>query len=277
MLAGLRVPGQVPLPPVVDAGGRAELGRLPAAAVDLDLDLADAPVLGPRDAADEGLARTDLVEGLRGVDPARDLDGGVGGPVPLGPVRLLLVVRRQREAGEPLAGADEPVQAGHDHPDGEPVLARQRRAVHADRDHGVAAVGGDPERRADGHAVDVGGQDLVGAVADAGPVEQVGEPHAEPPGAADVRAADVVGHAGEGDVALDQVHLEEVLEAEGDLLLDVAVDGERVALGVDDGQAQPGVDPVEARRRGPERADAGHLVVEARRERPAPGRWGPGA
>ena len=135
------------------------------------------------------------------------------------------------------------------------------------RDHGVAAVGGDPQRRADGHAVDVGGEDLVGAVAHAGPVEQVGEPHAEPPGAADVRAADVVGDAGQGDVALDQVHLEQVLEAEGDLLLDVAVDGERLALGVDDGQAQPGVDPVEARRGGPERADAGYLGLEALRER----------
>src|SRR3712207_7535120 len=37
------------------------------------------------------------------------------------------------DAGEPLAGRDVAVQPGDEHPDGEPVLDRQRLAVHADR------------------------------------------------------------------------------------------------------------------------------------------------
>ena len=163
VLAGLGLPGQVPLPPVVVAGRRAELGGLPGAAVDLDLDLVDAAVLRPGDAADEGVAGVDLLERLRGVDPAGDLDRGVGRPVALGPVGVLLVVRRQRHPGQPLGGADEAVEPGHHQPHREAVLAGQRLAVHADRDHRVAAVRGQVERRADGEPVDVGAEDLVGA------------------------------------------------------------------------------------------------------------------
>src|SRR5262245_47436948 len=44
------VPAEGPLAPGVDAAVRSELGRLPRAVVDLHLDLADAAMLGPRDA-----------------------------------------------------------------------------------------------------------------------------------------------------------------------------------------------------------------------------------
>ena len=201
-----------------------------------------------------------------GVDPAGDLDRSVRGPAAVGPVRRVVGVRRERHPGDPLAGADEPVETGDHHPRREPVCPRQRPAVHADGDHGVAAVGGQGERRADRHPVDVGGQDLVGAAADAGAVEQVGQADAEPARAADVGTADVVGDAGERDVALDQGHRQQVVEREGLLLADVAVDGQRPGVGVDDRQREPGVDAVEVAGRGPEGGDAGDPVVETARE-----------
>ena len=47
----------------------------------LHLDVPDAAVLGPGHAADRGPAGLDGGEGPGGVDPGRDLDRGVGGPV----------------------------------------------------------------------------------------------------------------------------------------------------------------------------------------------------
>ena len=103
------------------------------------------PVLGPGDAADDGVAGVDLVDSGLGV--SMRLEILIGASVAQSrsvQYAVLVVVRRQRHAGDPLAGADEAVEAGHDHPRREAVLARQRLAVHADRDHRVAAV----ERRA---------------------------------------------------------------------------------------------------------------------------------
>ena len=130
------------------------------------------------------------------------------------------------------------------------------------------------ERGADRHAVDVGAEDLVGlARADAGPVEQVGQRYAEPAGAADVRAADVVGDAGQRDVALDQVGIaSRSSKVKRDLLVDVAVDGQRPVVDVDDGQREAGVDAVELVVGRPERRDAGDLARPGPSGAPAPGR-----
>ncbi len=107
------------------------------------------------------------------------------------PVLVELVERRQLDLGQPLGGRDVAVQAGHDQPRRVAVLERQRLAVHADRDQGVAAVeGGDGE--AARVPVDGAADDLVGAGVDPGLVEQVVEPHAEPAGVADQLAADLV-------------------------------------------------------------------------------------
>ena len=162
VLAGVGVPRVEPLAPVVvvDVGPSSASCQGPPSM--RTSTFVDARVLGPGDAADDDLAGRAVGERLGGVDAARDLDRGVGRPVALGPVGLLVVVGRQRDPGDPLGGADEAVEAGHDHPGREAVLAGQRLAVHADREHRVAAVGGQVERRADGHAVDVGGEDLVG-------------------------------------------------------------------------------------------------------------------
>src|SRR3954462_13916445 len=63
--AGLGAPGEVPLAPVVVAGRRPQPGVLPGPAVDLHLDLRDAAVLlGPGDAADEGVTGGDRLEHL---------------------------------------------------------------------------------------------------------------------------------------------------------------------------------------------------------------------
>src|SRR6185503_15966734 len=78
--AGQGIPGQVPLAPVVDAAVGAELGLLPGVVVDADLDLLDAAVLRPGDAADDDAAGIQRVQPARGVDPRLGEDGGVGGP-----------------------------------------------------------------------------------------------------------------------------------------------------------------------------------------------------
>ena len=188
------------------------------------------------------------------------------------------VVRRQGHPGDPLAGAHEAVEAGHDHARREAVLAGQRLAVHADRDERVTAVERHVERRRDGHPVDVGGEDLVGlGGVDAGLREDVREGYAEPAGAADVGAAHLVGDAGEGDVALDGLHRREVVEGQGDLLVDVAVDGERPRVDVDGGDRQAGVDPVEVGVRRTQRADAVVRLLQSLGGRWARGRWQPAA
>src|SRR6185503_9594672 len=87
--AGQGVPGQVPLPPVVDATVRAELGLLPRVVVDAHLDLLDAALLCPGDAADDGPAGIEPVQAARGVDARLGEDRGVGGPSAVGPVGAL--------------------------------------------------------------------------------------------------------------------------------------------------------------------------------------------
>ena len=108
------------------------------------------------------------------------------------------------------------------------MLDRQRLAVHADGDHGVAPVTCSLDREAALVAVDGSADDLVGAGLHAGLVEQVVEAGAEPAGVAGELAADLVGHAGQRDVALDHLPVEQVVVGQLELVVDHAGDAQRV-------------------------------------------------
>ena len=75
-----------------------------------------------------------------------------------------------------LVALDEAVQPRHHQPGGEAVGRRQRLAVHPDDEQRVPAVAHGVQRRADGEPVHGGAEELVGAVADAGALEDVGQP-----------------------------------------------------------------------------------------------------
>ena len=149
---------------------------------------------------------------------------------------------------------------------GKPWVSLELGTVHADGDHRVASVADDAERRADGEAVDRGAQHLVRVALGAGAVEHVGEPDAEPAGGADVAAADLVGDAGHGDVALDERHRGELGEGQGEGLLDHAADLEGPAVDVDLRHGEVRVDAVELLGRGAQGRDAGDLRLEAGRQ-----------
>ena len=72
-------------------------------------------------------------------------------------------------------------------------------------------------------------------------------------------------------------HRGELGEGQGDLLVDVAVDGERPRVDVDGGDGEPGVDAVEVGVRRPQRADAVVLSPRGPAGRKARGRWRPAA
>src|SRR5690606_23232360 len=138
------------------------------------------------------------------------------------------------------------------HPDGEPVGEGERFAVHADGEHRVPAVHDVLDGGAERHAVHRAGDDLVGLPSpgrrlDARLLEQVGQADADPSGVADVGAADLVGDAAEGDLALDEGPLQQL--PVGELQLPPyaqAVEAQPPGVGVDLGDHQGGVDPVEA-------------------------------
>ena len=100
-----------------------------------------------------------------------------------------------------------------------------------------------------------------------GLAQQRGEAGAEPPGVAHVRAADLVGHAGQGDVGLGERPLQQLIEGDVQLPLDHAVHPEVPRLRRDLGQAERGVHPVEAPVGRGERADPGDGEVRAARRR----------
>ena len=196
------VPCPGPLAPGVDAVLVGQVDVLPGLVVDPDLDALDAGVLRPRDAADADLVARERLERLRDVDARGELDRRLGRVAAGRPVRLEVGEPGDLDVDQPLGGRDVAVQAGDDHADGEAVLERQRLAVHADGDEGVAVLVGErAERRADGHVVGARGLDGVGARLDAGAREQVAHRDAEPGGVADVGPADLVRHAGQGDAA----------------------------------------------------------------------------
>ena len=130
------------------------------------------------------------------------------------------------QVDDPLAGGDVPVQPGHDRAHREPVVDRQRLAVHRDREHRVAVVGQRDQRGPAGPAVVGGLQHRVGVRVHAGQLEQLGDAHAAPPGVADQRPADGVRDAVEGDPGLRELAGQQVLVGQRHLPVDHAVDAQ---------------------------------------------------
>ena len=109
---------------------------------------------------------------------------------------------------------------------------------------------------------------------DPGLGEQLADEYAGPPGVADQVAADLVRHAAQGDPGLGELAVDQVLVAEGQLLVDHPVDAQLQSGGEIDGRGQRGVDDVEVVVRRAPRAEAGHARGRHRR---APHRGGPAA
>ena len=150
------------------------------------------------------------------------------------------------EVDHPLGRRDVAVEPGHQHPHREAVVDRQRLAVHRDRQHRVGpGVGELLQRGAAGPAVPRGLQHRVGAALDAGLGEQRVDPDAAPPGVADQRAADGVGHAVERQPVLGDLPVDELLVGQRDLAVDHAVDAQAPLVGLDRGRGDRGVDQVE--------------------------------
>ena len=95
--------------------------------------------------------------------------------------------------------------------------------------------------------------------------EQVRQPYAAPPGVADQRPADRVGHTVEGHPCLGDLPLHQVVVGQHDLAIDHPVDPQLPLVRVDGGRDQGGVDQVELLVRGAPRRDP----VDAQRD---PGR-----
>ena len=121
----------------------------------------------------------------------------------------------------------------------------QGLAVHADGDERVAPVHHDRGRRTGGPAVGRPAHQLVRALVDAGLEQHVAQRHAEPAGGAGVATADLVGHADQREVPLDQGAVEQVLVAEGERPVDHPTDVELPRAGADLRCHQCGVDAVE--------------------------------
>lgn len=143
------------------------------------------------------------------------------------------------------------------------MVEGERLAVHAQGEEGVPAVHDVLDRRADGHAVDRAGHQLVGRTAlGGGPHtalgEQFGEPYADPAGVAHVRPADLVRDAGQGDVALDRLTPQQIVVGEGErAAYALAVDAQPPLRRIHLGHHQRGVHAVEGVVRCGEGADTG--------------------
>ena len=158
--------------------------------------------------------RPDVVvrERLGGVDAAGDLDRRVRGPVALGPVGLLVVVGRERHPGQPLGRADEAVEARA--PPSAPG-SRARAAAGRRSCRRRSSRRGRRWRRSAGVEIVIPStsvERIWSALVLSMPARARTSVRRTPSqrAAADVGAADVVGDAGQGDVALDHLELVEV-------------------------------------------------------------------
>src|SRR5262249_18781781 len=142
------------------------------------------------------------------------------------PVRVEVGEAGQLQLGDPLGGRDIAVEPRYDHADREAVLDGQRLAVHADSQQRVPAVQQHRGGRADGEPVDRPTHHLVGAVLDAGRLQHALQRYPQPLRVAYQVAADVVGDAGEGDVALHHRHREQLRVGDGGRVVHPAVDAQ---------------------------------------------------
>ena len=213
MAAGRGLPVERPLAPGVDGVDGGEAGRLPRAVVDADLDRVDAAVLGPGDAADDRPAGRDRRQRLGRVDARHRLDRRFRRPAALDPVRVVGVEGRSAPA-RPATSSPTRSRTGRARPCGpgsrsRPAAARRscrRPASRRDRRGRRRSACRWSSRRSSARP--------AGRLrpADAGQLEHGRQRDAEPAGVADVRPADLVRDAGQGDVALDRRELEELGE-----------------------------------------------------------------
>ncbi len=198
----------------------------------------------------------------RRVDARRELDRPALRPPARGPVGDVVGERRDRELGDPLRRGHVAVQPGHDKPGGEPVLGRQRLAVHPDGEQArPVGVGEGVERRARRPPVGARGQHHVRAVLHARAREQLAHRVPEPPRVAHEVPADLVGHAREREVVLDEREREQLVERDLERVVDEPGDAQRPRRWVDLGHAQRRVDAVEVRVRGDVRREPGDAQV----------------
>ena len=121
---GRRLPGDRPLHPREARQRARQLGRLPRALVDPDLDAVDLPGRRPRHPGDGDAPGGDRRAVAGHVDARLGLDRALLRPPPRDPVAVEAVERRQLDLGEPLRRRHVAVQARHDEAGGEPVRAR---------------------------------------------------------------------------------------------------------------------------------------------------------
>ena len=143
------------------------------------------------------------------------------------------------------------------------MLEREWRSVHRDGKHRIPAVHGDLGGCSDRHPVGRPRHDLRGARLHAGVVQDGLQGGPDPPRVPDVAPADLVRHAVERDVALDERPRDEIGEGERDRVIDHAVDLQLPILELDLRHQQRRVDPVEVLARCGERADAGNAELGA--------------
>src|SRR5271165_4409238 len=227
----------------------------------------DALVLSPGHPGYCRGAAPDVVRAVRHVDAAFCLDRRLLRPAALRPVGVVARERGHVDVGHPLGRGHVAVQAGYHHAGREAVRDRQRLAVHRHREQRVPAVHHGLHRGARGEPVHRGAHQLVRPGLDPRLTQHRGQAGAQPLRVADVRAADRVGHAAQGDVVLDQRPLEQLVEGERDLPVDHAVDPQLPVRRVDLRQDERGVYPVEARVGRDERREPWYVEAVAGRQR----------
>src|SRR5215213_1699884 len=174
-LDGVIARGGVPVVDVLAPGIFGELfgeaGRVPGlAAVGRDLDLLDAVVRGPGDAAYGVAAGGEGVAVGYGVDAGLGLGRALLGPGAVDPVRVGVPVR-EFYLGEPLGGRDVSVEAGDDEPNGVAVLYGELAAVQAEGNQGVTAVQRDVCLEASRKTVHAASHELPGSACDLVPAQ----------------------------------------------------------------------------------------------------------
>ena len=142
---------------------------------------------------------------------------------------------------------------------------RQRFAVHADGQDGVATVIQQRGGKSGGPVVDRATDHLVGPVLHAGTLEQVHQRHAGPDGVADQVAADPIRYARQRHDVFLEIHRQDLVEGQLVGMVDHASEGELPIRRVDLGHGQRRVDPVELVVGRHVAGDAGDLVERVQR------------
>ena len=134
---------------------------------------------------------------------------------------------------------------------------RKRFAVHADGQHRVSSVTRQIDGEATGPAIDAPTEQLLGSLAHADEVEEIPQRDSLPGRVADVRPADLVRDATNGDRSFDLREGRDVVVGQFDLVVDHPADAQPPFTQFDRGERESGVDAVEV----VVRRDVGRLTV----------------